>query len=121
MLQVEDFDGQSLRRTLPRAVGELAHQLALGKKVYVHCTAGLGRAPATCIAYLYWYQDFNLDPAYDHLTAIRPCGPKKDAIRGATYDILSGRSWEAFEKEPQESFACLNNDDKRRLQAAIKR
>lgn len=25
-----------------------------GKRVYVHCTAGLGRAPAACIAYLYW-------------------------------------------------------------------
>ena len=22
--------------------------------MYVHCTAGLGRAPAACIAYLYW-------------------------------------------------------------------
>lgn len=22
--------------------------------MYVHCTAGLGRAPAACIAYLFW-------------------------------------------------------------------
>ena len=28
-----------------------------GKRVYVHCTAGLGRAPAACIAYLYWVAD----------------------------------------------------------------
>jgi len=25
--------------------------------VYVHCTAGLGRAPAACIAFLYWCSD----------------------------------------------------------------
>ncbi len=28
-----------------------------GRRVYVHCTAGLGRAPAACIAYLYWCSD----------------------------------------------------------------
>lgn len=28
--------------------------LGTGKRVYVHCTAGLGRAPAACIAYLFW-------------------------------------------------------------------
>lgn len=45
-------------------------------RVYVHCTAGLGRAPAVCIAYLYWWCGMELDQAYQHLTDIRPCGPK---------------------------------------------
>jgi len=45
-------------------------------RVYVHCTAGLGRAPAVCIAYLYWWCGMNLDDAYQYLTNIRPCGPK---------------------------------------------
>ncbi len=44
--------------------------------VYVHCTAGLGRAPAVCIAYMYWFLGMNLDVAYKTLTDIRPCGPK---------------------------------------------
>ena len=44
--------------------------------VYVHCTAGLGRAPAVCIAYMYWFLDMSLDEAYQRLTEIRPCGPK---------------------------------------------
>ena len=30
----------------------------------------------------------NVDRAYDSLTSIRPCGPNKDAIRGATADVL---------------------------------
>lgn len=25
------------------------------RRVYVHCTAGLGRAPAVCIAYVHWF------------------------------------------------------------------
>ena len=56
---------------------------AVSARVYVHCTAGLGRAPAVCIAYMYWFGRRDLDAAYDHLTSVRPCGPKKDAIRGA--------------------------------------
>ena len=30
-------------------------------QVYVHCTAGLGRAPAACIAWMYWFGDRQLD------------------------------------------------------------
>lgn len=44
--------------------------------VYVHCTAGLGRAPAVCIAYMHWFLGMGLDEAYKKLTDIRPCGPK---------------------------------------------
>lgn len=62
----------------------------------MHCTAGLGRAPAVCIAWLYWYGPYlSLGDAYKHLTDIRPCGPNRDAIRGATYDILDDR-WLGF-------------------------
>ena len=100
-----------------------------GHRVYVHCTAGLGRAPAVCIAYVHWFGDhhnelsLDLDAgmlsgvgslcvqyssvyatcvvclwssqaclvvraAYKYVTDIRPCGPKKDAIRGATFGEL---------------------------------
>ncbi len=31
-----------------------------------------------------------LDEAYTFLTSIRPCGPQRDAIRGATFDVLAG-------------------------------
>ena len=30
-------------------------------QVYIHCTAGLGRAPAACIAWMYWFGDRQLD------------------------------------------------------------
>lgn len=58
--QAQDFDPHSLRSSLPGAVAALDGELRQGRSVYVHCTAGLGRAPAACIAYLYWFQDFQL-------------------------------------------------------------
>lgn len=61
LLQAQDFDPHSLRSVLPKAVKLIDQELRAGRKVYVHCTAGLGRAPAACIAYLYWFQDFQLE------------------------------------------------------------
>lgn len=89
-------------------------------RVYVHCTAGLGRAPAVCIAWLYWYGPYlSLDDAYKHLTDIRPCGPNRDAIRGATYDVLDDRHFDEFFNLPDRSWAFLNEQDKARLQQRI--
>ena len=43
-----------------------AHVMFPRCRVYVHCTAGLGRAPAVCIAYLYWWCGMDLDDAYKY-------------------------------------------------------
>lgn len=89
-------------------------------RVYVHCTAGLGRAPAVCIGWLYWFGPYlSLDDAYDHLTSIRPCGPKKEAIRGATYDILDDRHFDEFFHLPDRTWAFMNEQDKQRLQQRL--
>lgn len=115
-----DFDPHSLRKMLPSAVKAVDLALRDGKRVYVHCTAGLGRAPAVCIAWLYWFGPFlSLDQAYSHLTSIRPCGPKKEAIRGATYDILDSRPFEQFAWLPDRTWAFMNEQDKQRLQRRI--
>ena len=74
----------------PAQVLPAAYLCAASSRVYVHCTAGLGRAPAVCIAYMYWFGARDLDGAYNHLTSVRPCGPKKDAIRGAQLMGLAG-------------------------------
>jgi len=89
---IVDFSFDSLREQLPEAVSEF-DRLANGSDdevVYCHCTAGMGRSPAVVIAYLYWTDDRfeSLDEAYEFLTSKRPCGPKKEAIRQATVDIL---------------------------------
>jgi hypothetical protein len=124
-----DFDGDSLRGVLPRAVALLQREFESARsgqdgsstaRVYVHCTAGLGRAPAVAIAWRYWFggggegsvsspsssasEDggggeadgggddtalWSLDAEYDAVTRVRPCGPRREAIAGATADLLA--------------------------------
>eukprot|EP01023_Acetabularia_acetabulum_P066192 TRINITY_DN8899_c0_g1_i3.p1 TRINITY_DN8899_c0_g1~~TRINITY_DN8899_c0_g1_i3.p1 ORF type:complete len:274 (-),score=32.90 TRINITY_DN8899_c0_g1_i3:873-1694(-) len=118
---VRDFDGDSLRRHLPEAATKLQHLLMQDDRVYIHCTAGLGRAPAVCIAWMYWFTDMDLDTAYEYLTSIRPCGPKRDAIRAATYDLMisaetarnghNGRH-HSFEEKPHHAYAHVTHDEK---------
>ena len=91
---VRDFDPYSLRRRLPEGVALIAQRAArLGRgngTTYIHCTAGLGRAPATALAYMWWFKGMPLDQAYAHLTSLRPCKPREDSIREAAVDLLYG-------------------------------
>jgi len=50
--QIRDFDTSDMRLRLPQAVHKLARLLISGHRVYVHCTAGMGRSPLTVWAYL---------------------------------------------------------------------
>ncbi|KAL4443451.1 hypothetical protein ABPG75_011188 [Micractinium tetrahymenae] len=89
--RIRDFDPFSLRMELPGAVAALAQRAAAnGGTAYVHCTAGLGRAPATALAYMWWFKGWHLEDAYEHLTGIRPCKPNVNAIRSAAADVLYG-------------------------------
>ena len=59
-MQARDFDPNSLRYELPKIVSVIDRSISEGSKVYVHCTAGLGRAPGAAIAYLYWFRDMDV-------------------------------------------------------------
>lgn len=81
--RIRDFDPFSLRMELPAAVALLArHAQARGGTAYVHCTAGLGRAPAVALAWMWWYKGVPLEDAYALLTGKRPCKPKARARAG---------------------------------------
>ena len=84
-----DFDPVSLRRGMFAAVARVHQLVARGHKVYIHCTAGLGRAPGVAIAYLAWCCGMDVQEAYDMVTTRRPCCPKIGAIREATHDALA--------------------------------
>ncbi|KAI3428039.1 hypothetical protein D9Q98_006425 [Chlorella vulgaris] len=91
--RIRDFDPFSLRMELPGAVAALAQNAAAnGGTSYVHCTAGLGRAPATALAYMWWFKGIHLEDAYELLTGIRTCKPNANAIRNAAADILYGEA-----------------------------
>ncbi|XP_072996364.1 phosphoglucan phosphatase LSF2, chloroplastic [Typha latifolia] len=117
-----DFDPDSLRQQLPKAVSSLEWGISEGKgKVYVHCTAGLGRAPAVAIAYMFWFCNMDLNTAYDELTSKRPCGPNKRAIRGATYDLAKNDPWkQPFENLPEHAFADVAGWERKLIQDRVR-
>lgn len=63
-----------------------------GKVSYVHCTAGLGRAPAVALTYMYWIGGYDLFEANAMLQSVRHCHPKLDSIKAATADLLTGNA-----------------------------
>eukprot|EP00928_Gymnodinium_smaydae_P071744 TRINITY_DN55243_c1_g1_i1.p1 TRINITY_DN55243_c1_g1~~TRINITY_DN55243_c1_g1_i1.p1 ORF type:complete len:318 (+),score=77.92 TRINITY_DN55243_c1_g1_i1:54-1007(+) len=91
-VSIPDFDPLCLRRHLAPGVRRLAAELALRPKelAYIHCTAGLGRAPGLALAYMFMLEDVCLDEAYAQLYAARRCHPQLGMIRAATCDVLSG-------------------------------
>ncbi|XP_077236935.1 dual specificity protein phosphatase (DsPTP1) family protein [Tasmannia lanceolata] len=117
-----DFDPNSLRKELPKAVSSLEWAISEGKgRVYVHCTAGLGRAPAVAIAYMFWFCGMDLKTAYNTLTSKRPCGPNKRAIRGATYDLAKNDPWkEPFESLPEHAFGGLADWERKLIRDRVR-
>jgi atypical dual specificity phosphatase len=69
---IRDFDVEDSRRQLPKAVAALAGLRQTCNRVYVHCTAGLGRAPVTVIAYLVFFEGMVPEAAFEHVKARRP-------------------------------------------------
>lgn len=51
--------------------------------------SGLGRAPASALAYMYWLRGWQLPEAVEALTSQRRCSPRIEAIRAATADLLT--------------------------------
>ncbi|CAN6361222.1 unnamed protein product [Urochloa humidicola] len=117
-----DFDPDSLRSQLPKAVSALEWAISQCKgRVYVHCTAGLGRAPAVAIAYMFWFEDMDLNTAYKKLTSIRPCGPNKRAIRAATYDLAKNNPMkEPFETLPEDAFEGIADWERKLIQNRVR-
>ncbi|XP_028780382.1 phosphoglucan phosphatase DSP4, amyloplastic-like [Neltuma alba] len=89
--EIRDFDAFDLRMRLPTVVSKLYKAINRnGGMTYIHCTAGLGRAPGAALAYMFWIQGYRLNEAYRLLLSKRSCFPKLDAIKSATADILTG-------------------------------
>lgn len=72
---VPDGDTDALRAHLDRSVRLLAGTLAAGARVYLHCNAGLNRAPTVAIAYLHVHHGHTLAAACSLVKARRPCVP----------------------------------------------
>lgn len=84
-----DFNPPDQRRHLPGAVRALAALLAAGHKVYVHCTAGLNRAPLTVMSYLVFVELVAADEAIAFIRRARPAAePTWEAYEGCRDDLI---------------------------------
>ncbi|XP_058084264.1 phosphoglucan phosphatase DSP4, amyloplastic isoform X2 [Magnolia sinica] len=69
--EIRDFDAFDLRLRLPAVVSKLYKAINRnGGVTYVHCTAGLGRAPAVALAYMFWVQGYKLSEGHRLLQLI---------------------------------------------------
>ncbi len=87
---IRDFDIQDMRRRLPEAVRALAHLQEAGHRTYVHCTAGLGRAPLTVLGYLTMVAGRSPEEAIGLILAGRAGAvPAWEAYHGCREDLVA--------------------------------
>lgn len=84
-----DFNPPDQRINLPQAVRALAILLATSHRVYVHCTAGLNRAPLAVLAYLAFVELVPPEEALTFIRRVRPAAePSWEAFHGCREDIV---------------------------------
>lgn len=72
---VADGDAAALAAALDEIV-DLVHRLVTrGNRVYVHCNAGMNRAPTVAIAYLHVHRGMRLEAAREEVKQRRLCVP----------------------------------------------
>jgi len=73
-----------------KEVSRMLHNNGKGGKVYVHCTAGMGRAPAVLCLYLVHREGYKLEDAMSHIKHRRPSvGPNYEAMKQAIRNGLN--------------------------------
>jgi protein-tyrosine phosphatase len=74
-IPVPDCDNDTLAARLDESVMVLRTLLAGGGRVYLHCNAGMNRAPTIAIAYLHTEHGLSLAAARDFVKQRRHCVP----------------------------------------------
>lgn len=81
---IMDFSETDLGRKLSEPVKGLNDLLSQGNRVYVHCNAGICRAPATVLAYLCHYRGMTIPEGLEYIRRQRPqVSPYRSAITRA--------------------------------------
>jgi len=102
---IRDFNVPDIRARLPEAIRILASMQSKGLRVYVHCTAGLGRAPVVVLGYLIMVQGCSPEEAIGLILQGRPGAvPAWEAYYGCREDLTSAhrhaieqRAYELYE------------------------
>ncbi|MDH4204450.1 MAG: dual specificity protein phosphatase family protein [Desulfobacteraceae bacterium] len=108
---IRDFDVADMRRCLPTAIFKLANLRARGHRVYVHCTASLGRAPLTVLGYLTLVEGYSPNDAIRLILKGRPeAVPAWEAYNGCCEDLVACH-WESIERRAYELYELGVNDN----------
>jgi len=87
---ITDFDEDDLALKLPTPVRSLNNLVSVGHTAYVHCNAGVCRAPATVLAYLCHYRGLGLKSALQLIRRERPqANPYTNAVKKALLVLKS--------------------------------
>ncbi len=87
---IRDFDPRETRKHLPEAVRKLANLQSQGHRTYVHCTAGVSRAPLTVFGYLALVSGVDEVTARSMIMDGRPESvPYWEAYDGARSDLVA--------------------------------
>lgn len=87
---IRDFDVPDMRRCLPAAIMKLANLRAQKLRTYVHCTAGLGRAPLVVLGYLTLVEGYSPNAAIRLILDGRPgAAPSWEAYHGCCQDLIA--------------------------------
>jgi hypothetical protein len=108
---MRDFDPVDQRDRLPDAVAALRRLLADGHRAYVHCTAGINRAPLTVLGYLTFVEGMTVDDAMALILRGRPqASPYWEPYHGCREDTLARtraqvelRAWTLAQRDPSRS------------------
>lgn len=81
---IKDFDESDMGEKLAEPIKQLNTLLLDGKRVYVHCNAGICRAPATILGYLCNFKGMTLDEGLSYIRDSRPqANPYISAVKSA--------------------------------------
>ena len=72
---IQDGSADAMAERLEAALHDLRDLVAPGSRVYLHCNAGMNRAPTLAIAFLRAYRQMSLEEAMVLVKKNRACGP----------------------------------------------
>jgi atypical dual specificity phosphatase len=85
---IVDFDEKDLGEKLAEPIKALKSLLTVGHRVYVHCNAGVCRAPATVLGYLCYARGMSLERGLDYIRRNRPqANPYQSAVLRALQQL----------------------------------
>ncbi len=87
---VPDGDCTVFTARLDEIVAALSERLRNGHHVYLHCNAGMNRAPTAAVAYLHVHRGWSLAAARDYVKARRACVPYMQMLE-ARYGAIKSR------------------------------